>query len=588
MSSSALEANLLRYNRILLIVAGLGGLLYGIDVGIIGGALPYLQATSHLSGSELSIIVAAVLLGSVFSTLFAGLIADWLGRKPLMILSGVAFTLSIPVIALSQGYGPLFLGRLLQGVSGGLVGVVVPLYLAECLSASKRGRGTGIFQWLLTAGIVVAALIGILMSCHVDAIARTGNAEALFDAKNHAWRSIFWMSMPPGLLFVIGSFFVTESPRWLFRHRGAERAHAALLYSRTPEQAALELAEMQQIASQSAAPRADGKTGGGSLFQRRYVLPFLLACVILSCNTATGINSIIGFNTNILLESGLSDVTAHWGYVVFTSLNFLLTIVGMTLVDRKGRKFLFLVGTSGIIVSTIAAGTLFIRTEAHRVDVRSAVQSLVTPDQQLNLKFDNASLAGLAGQSVSAGQTQSLAIIYSYGAFTSSTAPARSGEQPAPDISIKRDEALPSTSVEAFFRNPFADLAAARSAPLQIEHAYITAVPGTGNGWLMALCLYLFVSFYALGPGVCVWLALSELMPTRIRSNGMSIALVINQLVSTTLAAVFLPVVGKYGYSTMFYLFTGFTVIYFLTVLFFLPETKGKTLEEIEKHFEGV
>ena len=104
----------------------------------------------------------------------------------------------------------------------------------------------------------------------------------------------------------------------------------------------------------------------------------------------------------------------------------------------------------------------------------------------------------------------------------------------------------------------------------------------------MALCLYVFVCFYAMGPGVCVWLALSELMPTRIRSNGMSIALVINQLVSTTLAAIFLPVVGKYGYSTMFFLFAGFTVIYFIAVALFLPETKGKTLEEIEKHFEAV
>src|SRR5580692_7960370 len=102
------------YNRFLLFVAGLGGLLYGIDVGIIGGALPYLQATSHLTPAELSKIVAAVLLGSVFSTLFAGLLADWLGRRPLMILSGIAFTLSVPVIALSSGYTPLLLGRLLQ------------------------------------------------------------------------------------------------------------------------------------------------------------------------------------------------------------------------------------------------------------------------------------------------------------------------------------------------------------------------------------------------------------------------------------------------------------------------------------------
>src|ERR1035441_9907464 len=77
-----------RYNAFLLLVAGLGGLLYGIDVGIIGGALPYLEATSHLTAAELSVIVAAVLLGSVFSTLFAGLLADWMGRKPLMVLSG--------------------------------------------------------------------------------------------------------------------------------------------------------------------------------------------------------------------------------------------------------------------------------------------------------------------------------------------------------------------------------------------------------------------------------------------------------------------------------------------------------------------
>src|SRR3974377_1791179 len=109
------------YNLFLLFVAGLGGLLYGIDVGIIGGALPYLEATSGLDASQLSVIVAAVLLGSVFSTLFAGLLADSMGRKQLMILSGVMFVVSIPVIALSQGYGPLFFGRLLQGVSGGLV-----------------------------------------------------------------------------------------------------------------------------------------------------------------------------------------------------------------------------------------------------------------------------------------------------------------------------------------------------------------------------------------------------------------------------------------------------------------------------------
>src|SRR5450631_2538425 len=222
------------YNRFLLLVAGLGGLLYGVDVGIIGGALPYLEATSRLNAGQLSVIVAAVLLGSVFSTLFAGLLADWMGRKPLMILSGVSFILSIPVIALSQGYGPLFMGRLLQGISGGLIGVVVPLYLAECLSALNRGKGTAVFQWMLTLGIVAAALVGIYYSYRVEAVAKAADAATLFDFKNQAWRRIFWVSMPPGALFVLGSLFVTESPRWLFRHRTEPRAHTALLRSRSP------------------------------------------------------------------------------------------------------------------------------------------------------------------------------------------------------------------------------------------------------------------------------------------------------------------------------------------------------------------
>jgi len=244
-----------RYNLILLTVAGLGGLLYGIDVGIIGGAYPYLEATSGFTAGQLSEVVAAVLLGSVFSTLFSGLLADWMGRKALMILSGLAFVASIPIIALSHGFWPLLMGRLLQGISAGLVGVVVPLYLAECLTAAVRGKGTAIFQWMLTLGIVAAALVGMYFSYRVEAVAKLADAARLSAFENTAWRSIFWMSLPPGAIFVLGALLVTESPRWLFRRGARERAHAALLRSRTPEQAAVEMEEMEAIAR--AAARAD-------------------------------------------------------------------------------------------------------------------------------------------------------------------------------------------------------------------------------------------------------------------------------------------------------------------------------------------
>jgi MFS family permease len=580
------------YNRFLLLVAGLGGLLYGVDVGIIGGALPYLEATSHLNAGQLSIIVAAVLLGSVISTLFAGLLADWMGRKPLMVVSGLTFVLSIPVIALAQGYGPLFFGRLLQGVSGGLIGVVVPLYLAECLPASTRGKGTSVFQWLLTLGIVSAALIGIYYSYRVEAVARMSDAATVFAFKDQAWRRIFWVSLPPGVLFVLGSLFVAESPRWLVLRGHPERALKSLLRAREAQGAQIELEEMERTAAAAKASPISGEVVRDSLLRRKYVIPFLLACLILFCNTATGVNSIIGYNTAILLQSGLSDLHAHWGYVLFTVINFLMTIIGMSLIDRKGRKFLFILGTSGIIVSLVGIGLLFLGTEKLNEDCRDAVQSLVGPDQTLNLAFNPSEVGrllqaqGYKGSEIDS-QRASLAVIYSYGDFTAATSFVRSDDPSAQPIQITRDSAVPSNKVEAFFKNPFGNLEKSRTAPLKIDRALVGRVPDSSHGWMVAIGLYLFMSFYAIGPGVGVWLALSELMPTRIRSNGMSIALVINQLVSTTLAGIFLPVVSKYGYSFMFFLFAGFTVIYFTVVTFFLPETKGKTLEEIERYFEG-
>jgi MFS family permease len=590
------------YNRFLLLVAGLGGLLYGVDVGIIAGAYPYLEATSKLNAGQLSSVVAAVLLGSVISTLFAGALADWIGRKLLMTLSGVLFVVSIPVIALSQGYQPLILGRLLQGISAGLIGVVVPLYLAECLSASNRGKGTGIFQWLLTLGIVTAALVGMYFSIRVEEVAKLGDPARLFAFKDSAWRSIFWVSLPPGILFVIGSLMVAESPRWLFRRGKRDAALAALLRSRTDEQANLELREMEEAAAAEKAQTSTGTKIGGttlggtkikeSLLHRKYVIPFVLACVILACNQATGINSIIGYNTNILLQSGLSDVQAHWGYVLFTIINFLVTIGGVLLVDRKGRKFLLSVGTAGIILSLVCTAFLFRQTERLRVDSGSQVQSMVGADQTVKLTYDR-SLAetllnsgGTTAQQI-AGRPTSLVVIYSYGDFHAATKAARSDDTAATPIEITRESCVPANKVVAFFSNPFGDLDAARQAPLRIDNALITPLPSERSGWKVALTLFVFMAFYAVGPGVCVWLALSELMPTRIRSNGMSIALLLNQAVSTGIAAVFLPTVGKYGYATMFFGFAGCTVIYFITAAVFLPETKGKTLEEIEAHFEG-
>ncbi|HSY10292.1 MAG TPA: MFS transporter, partial [Candidatus Dormibacteraeota bacterium] len=371
---------------------------------------------------------------------------------------------------------------------------------------------------------------------------------------------------------------------WLFRRGKKEAARAALLRSRTDEQTEIELKEMEEIAAENKISSA-GKKIHESLLHRKYVIPFLLALVILACNQLTGVNSVIAYNATILIQAGLSDFWAHLGYVFFTIVNFLFTYIAVALVDRKGRKFLLSLGTSGVIISMICVGLLFHKTEKLRVDVKNALQSMVTTNQTLTLAFNEQTATNLLARKITS-QPTTLVVIYSYGDFSAAT-PAMRSDATAKPIKLARADCVPGNKVIAFFSNPFGNLDAAKIAPLKIDAALVTPVPNEQNGWLTAICLFIFMAFFAVGPGVCVWLALSELMPTRIRSNGMSIALVINQAVSTTIAATFLPTVGKYGYSTMFFAFAGCTVIYFITAAFFLPETKGKTLEEIEEHFEG-
>ncbi len=479
------------YAKYLLIMAGLGGLIYGIDVGVIAAALPYIRNTSDYTSGQLGFIVGAVLWGSVLSSLFAGSLAEIFGRKTIIIAAAFFFFISIPVICLSGLFdGGNFLlltvGRTLQGASAGLVGVVIPMYLAECLDSGSRGKGTGMFQLLLTVGLAFAAVIGLVVTGLVgdsDKIIKELAGAAPTAEQVHgwvvAWQTIFLCSAVPGLILFLGAFGLKESPRWLYRKGRTNEALASLAANNGEAKAKEILAEM---ISADAAADAEKKAiaaaaRGDSLWQRKYVYPFCLAVVILACNQTTGINSVLNYTVDIFKETGMSGVFANVSDLAIKLVNVLMTIVACALVDKKGRKFLLKLGTAGIILGLCGVGTVF----------------------------------------------------------------------------------------------------------LAIKSGMVVASMATGV--VATLFFFMFIAFYAVGPGVCVWLALSELMPTRIRATGMSIAMIINQGVSATIATVFPKWVGSWGFAPVFYCLAGFTVIYFVTAAFFLPETKGKTLEEIEKYF---
>ena len=449
--------------KLIITIAGLGGFLYGVDFGVIAAAEPYMKAMGVYTDGQISHIVGAVLLGGLVSSITAGWLSNFFGRKKMIVASAAMFLVAIPIVSLSLGsYLALYSGRVLQGMSAGYMAVVMPMYLTETLPPAIRGRGTGVFQFCLGLGLVVAAGAGCLVATLYGA---SDTADAA--GRVAAWGANFWWTMVPVAVLFLGSLWLPESPVWLQR---ARRPLSQCATGETP------------VAGGRASSRA--VTGGTpvsmsqSLLQRRYVVPFLLACLVLTFNKTTGMSSFTSYLVTILHSAGFEGIFANWGQLAVKLTNMLVTLAAAALVDRKGRTWLLKVGTGGMTIGLAAIGSVF----------------------------------------------------------------------------------------------------------LAIERFGVQANNFTG---LLTLFAFFFMQvFYALGPGLCVWLVLSELMPHRIRANGMAIALFMNQLVAWGLASWFRPWVAAWGWSSMFFFFAVNGVLYFITVLF-IPETKGKSLEELEKLFEG-
>lgn len=559
--------------KFLLVISALGGLLYGIDIGVIDPALRYLNQSISLSEAALSAVVAAVLAGSILGSVVAGMLADRLGRRRMMIGSGLIFVASVGVIFMSQSLLPLLIGRLLQGASGGLIAVVVPLYLAECLSPEARGRGTALFQLMLTVGIVLAAVVGSYYTGSAEyAISVAGGDQAkMVAAADHAWRGMFLAVIYPGLIFLLGSFFLPESPRWLVSRGRVDEARDSLHRIRGGGAIETELMAIRSSLANEQAVRAASKLAALKeiLTTRRYVLPFLLSCVILGCCQATGINSILQYMTTILQRAGMDPVASSIYGSSIKIVNCVMTVVAMVLVERKGRVFLLTLGASGIGVALLMLSLLFYRFESRQVDVRQEVAGMI---QSSGLVLD-LDAAGLVLPASAGDEAVQLTVLYNQqGKEALATAFKSSAGATSDERRTIRIPPKPSESGSGF-------------AELEIVRASVGPIPGRENGLITALCMGLFIASFAVGPGVCVWLALSELMPTRIRSVGMGVALLINQGVSTLIALSFLPVAGRFGFHVMFLFWALCTVVFLITVRYFLPETRGKSLEEIEQSF---
>jgi SP family galactose:H+ symporter-like MFS transporter len=430
-------------------LAGIGGILYGYDIGVISGALLFIHKTIPMSDTQTGLIVGAVLGGGLLGTLIAGPIADFFGRRIMILISSITFIAGVLCILFADSFAAILIARLLLGVGVGIVAVAVPLYITELVPADIRGKCVTFFQLLLTFGILLAYLVDL----------------AFTPSEN--WRAMFAVVLIPASILIIATFWLPESPRWLVMKRRIAKAREVLLKTRSASDAEKALARIQENIQKT-------KISWKHLLKsRKLLIPLLIAVSIAILNQLTGINSFLQYAPAILKMAGLeTDLVAMLGSIGIGLLNFICTVIALFLIDTVGRKKLLVIGTTGVVLAEIFLGI---------------VNSLALPPERL--------------------------------------------------------------------------------------------------GILSMLGLFAFIVFYAIGPGVIVWTAISELFPTSARGKGISLCLFFNSLASTVLASIFLDLKNAIGMNFTYWLFAGFSLIYLFVAIFFLPETKSKTLEEIQDMF---
>jgi sugar porter (SP) family MFS transporter len=461
MSAGTTEAGVRERRRFVNIAATLtatGGLLFGYDTGVISGALLFIkQDFAPLSPFVQGIIVSTLLVGAVVGALSGGPLTDRFGRRPTALLAAVIFGAGALAVALAPSVAFIILGRFLLGLGVGLASMTVPLYIAEIAPADRRGGLVSLNQLMITIGILVSYIVGVIFT------------------PIEGWRYMFGVALIPALVLGVGMSMLPESPRWLFEHGQLQKARTVLGRSRSQEEVELELQEMEGI------KRAEEEQERGRVGYAELLSPYVRPALIIGLGLAifqqiTGINTVIYYAPTILQGVGFSEGGAIAATAVGVGLvNVGFTILAVRIIDRAGRRPLLIIGLIGMVISLALLGVVF-----------------------------------------------------------------------------------------------------------------ATGGAGGAAGLLATVCLGLYIASFAISLGPVFWLMISEIYPLNIRGKAMSVASLANWGSNWLVALTFPVLLATLGGAGSFWLFAAFGIVAWFFVYFRVPETKGKTLEEIEAGFRGV
>jgi len=510
------------------LIVALGGFLLGFDSAVISGATPFYKVTFGLdTGSGLiGLSVSSIILGAIIGNFIAGPLSDRFGRKAILIITALLFGSCALGTAFSGNVAFFIAARLIGGFGVGMAILIAPMYIAEIAPRKLRGTLVTFNQLNIVLGISIAYFSNYFIQ------------RAVTDPDLN-WRWMLGVGIIPAGIYFLLLFLVPRSPRWLIRKGKDEEAMLVLKKVNGEEAAKIEYNEIK--ASLAAAEKSE-KGSFSELFSRKMKTVLIIGLGIAFFQQITGINAIFYYAPMIFEMAGGGKDAAFMQAIILGLTNVVMTVVAMFLIDRLGRKPLLIIGSIGIFLSLSLVGISFVRAD---------------------YTITEKSLAGITSD-LQAKDKQEEAI-----SLTEELTPFLNNPFSSETQFFKQVK-------EAIGKDQYNN-----HKELILKHS-ITI----DSIWVL-IGLILFVASFAISLGPVMWALLSEIFPNKLRGLAISLVGAWNSIVSFSIATVF-PVELEHLGSSMTYF--SYALLGFLTLLFvirFVPETKGKSLEELESLLVG-
>lgn len=339
------------------LVSAMGGLLFGYDWVVIGGAKPFYELFFSISDNPLmqGVAMTTALVGCLIGAMTAGAMADKYGRKPLLIISAILFTVSAVATGVFNDFTMFNIARLIGGVGIGIASALSPMYIAEISPTNIRGKLVSLNQMTIVLGILGAQIANWLIAEEIPAGFSSDEILVSWNGQM-GWRWMFWAEAVPAALFLLLAFFIPESPRWQIM-KGHEQKAQRTLCNIGGEQYATD--EIQLIRTSALANANEKKEGLKTLFTRKYAAVLTLGIIVAVFQQWCGTNVIFNYAQEIFSAAGYSVGDVLFNIVITGVANVIFTIVALFTIDRWGRRSLMLFGSISLAVIYLILGTCY-------------------------------------------------------------------------------------------------------------------------------------------------------------------------------------------------------------------------------------